>query len=110
MPASNAFTGFSTNGGEETSSYGVGTVDSSRGWNFRNKKTGYTATIYFPAGKYRDNRTTLYPEGELDHGYYVTAIPFNTHYACGMLFAPWMVLPKHRVARGGGHSVRPVAE
>lgn len=110
MPASNAFTGFSTNGGEETSSYGVGTVDSSRGWNFRNKKTGYTATIYFPAGKYRYNRTTLYPEGELDHGYYVTAIPFNKTRACGMLFNPWEVRPKYSTIRHFGHSVRPVAE
>ena len=107
MPASNAFTGFTTNG------QNVGTMNVSgdweNGWNFNNKISSPDATVYFPASGYRNNI-----DGSLSHvghyGCYWSAVPYNTYDGCYLHFGQWYVLPQNNTDRSYGFSVRPVSE
>lgn len=107
MPASNAFTGFTTNGQNR------GTMNISGAWdnghNFNNKITSPTATVYFPASGYRG-----YHGGSLDgvgiYGFYWSAVPKYTYRGCSLFFSQWDVYPQDSYNRSYGFSVRPVAE
>ena len=107
MPASNAFTGFTTNG------QNGGTMNVSGDWdwgrNFNNKITSPDATVYFPASGYRDSNVgSLYGVGY--DGYYWSAVPYSMYDGCFLYFRQWFVYPQYDYFRSYGFSVRPVAE
>ena len=108
MPASNAFTGFTTNGQGTGSMNTNGAWDN--GWNFNNKVSSPDATVYFPASGYRD-----LGDGSLTNvgssGKSWSAVPFNdTYRGCNLDFYRWHVAPRNESYRSYGFSVRPVAE
>ena len=107
MPASNAFTGFTTNGQNGGTMNVSGAWD--HGWNFNNKISSPDATVYFPASGYR-----IGFDGSLggvgNDGYYWSAVPYDTGSGCDLYFDQWNVLPRYYGIRAFGFSVRPVAE
>lgn len=108
MPASKAFTGFTTNGQGTGSMNTNGAWDN--GWNFNNKVSSPDATVYFPASGYRD-----LGDGSLtnvgSNGYSWSAGTFNdTYRGCNLDFYRWHVAPQNQSYRSYGFSVRPVAE
>ena len=111
MPASNAFTGFTTIGSSTTtqSKFNInGGWDN--GYNFNNRITSPNATVYFPASGYR-----YYASGSLLsvglNGFYWTAIPAtNTYGGCCLLFYQGYIDTQTGNARSSGYAVRPVAE
>ena len=106
MPASNAFTGFTTNG-----QYGPMNVSGAwdYGWNFNNKISSPDATVYFPASGYRGNDF-----GSLNSvggdGYYWSAVPDDAYFGCSLGFYSHFVGPRGGSYRSVGFSVRPVSE
>lgn len=107
MPASNAFTGFTTNGQNGGTMNTNGTWD--YGWNFNNKITSPDATVYFPASGCRYyNVGSLYGVGY--NGYYWSAVPSSTFSGCSLFFTQWGVTPRYNFNRSYGFSVRPVSE
>ena len=106
MPASNAFTGFTTNGENGDKNNVSGAWEN--GWNFNNKISSPDATVYFPATGYR-----IRSNGNLSSmggtGYYWSASPHNTGLGCRMNFSKFNVFPKNKDFRSLGFSVRPVA-
>ena len=107
MPASNAFTGFTTNGQNNGPMNVRGALD--YGYNFNNKISSPDATVYFPASGYRS-----YSGGSLGgvgfYGVYWSAVPYNTNYGCHLDFDSGFVEPQNFSRRSFGLSVRPVAE
>ena len=108
MPASNAFTGFTTNGQNNGPKNVNGDFD--YGYNFNNKITSPDAIVYFPASGARGYGGG----GSLRYvgtgGYYWSAVPYDTHNGCYLLFSQWNVGPQNGNYRSYGYSVRPVAE
>uniref|UniRef100_A0AB33JJS2 Fimbrillin family protein n=1 Tax=Prevotella sp. GTC17262 TaxID=3236797 RepID=A0AB33JJS2_9BACT len=107
MPASNAFTGFTTTGNYSStpSEFNI-SGDWDNGWNF--KGTG-THTVYFPASGYRDSDVgSLGSVGS--YGFYWSAVPGNSGYGCNLGFSQWSVGPQGNGDRSCGFSVRPVSE
>lgn len=108
MPASNAFTGFTTTGNYSStpSEFNI-SGDWDNGWNF--KGTG-TNTVYFPASGYRNlNDGSLNSVG--NNGYYWSAVPDDTSdRGCSLYFNQWRVYPQYGGHRSYGFSVRPVSE
>ena len=109
MPASNAFSGFTTTGqGTYTpSEFNVeGSFD--EGWTFRSHSG--TNTIFIPASGFR-----AYSYGLLSavgyYGYYWSAVPCSSlDYSCYLDFEPNKVNPIHDSTRSHAFAVRPVAE
>ena len=108
MPASNAFTGFTTNGQNNGPMNVNGAWDN--GWNFNNKITSPDATVYFPASGYRSSKAAglLYSVGS--DGFYWSAVPNTTYNGCALSFHSGYVSPQNSSIRSMGNSVRPVAE
>ena len=107
LPASNAFTGFTTNGQNGGTMNVNGAWEN--GWNFNNRISSPDATVYFPASGYRNSSDgSLYVVGNL--GYYWSAVPNDTDYGCGLYFTQWYVSPQSCYDRSYGFSVRPVSE
>lgn len=107
LPASNAFTGFTTNGQNGGTMNVNGAWEN--GWNFNNKITSPDATVYFPASGYRHRGDgSLYLVGIL--GYYWSAVPGSTLSGCYLGFSQWGVYPQNYSLRSDGFSVRPVSE
>ena len=107
MPASNAFTGFTTDGQNGGTMNVSGAWD--WGWNFNNKITSPDAIVYFPASGYRSSYgSSLNYVGY--YGYYWPAVPNNSIYGCDLFFNQWSVYPQNDIGRSCGFSVRPVAE
>ena len=109
MPASNAFTGFTTTGqnANTQSQFNVsGAWD--WGWNFKAGGSS-TATVYFPASGSRDSHG-----GSLGrvggNGYYWSAVPLHTNNDCTLYFRSGYVYPQSSHLRSYGFSVRPVAD
>ena len=112
MPASNAFTGFTTTGNTSLtrSEYNVsGGWD--KGWHFNNKLISPDATVYFPALGMRE-----YDDGLRYHvgseGEYWSAVPDgNMNPSCALhFFLDFEMWPTGGEMRSRGISVRPVAE
>ena len=107
MPASNAFTGFTTNGQNYGNPNVSGNFD--RGYNFNNKITFPDATVYFPVSGYRNGGG-----GSLGYvgygGYYWSAVPYNMNIGCSLYFSSGHMDPQNNDNRSHGFSVRPVAE
>ena len=117
MPASNAFTGFTTTGeNTETKSQFNINGEWESGFHFNNKISSPDATVYFPASGYRNSENgSLFLVGYF--GYYRSAGPSNdAGYGCYLRFYfssevyPKEVLPKKNDLRSDVFSVRPVAE
>ena len=109
IPASNAFTGFTTTG-QDTSYLNEFNVEGAwnAGWNFKSRVG--TNTVFFPALGYRlHSNGSLYYVGV--HGLYWSAVPGNPLVGCGLYFDssnrmnPWGQ-DRHACA----FAVRPVAE
>ena len=111
MPASNAFTGFTTNGQNKGPKNVSGDWD--YGWNFNNKISNPDATVYFPALGYRTGDGGGISGSLIDVGFYGfwSAVPYSTDYGCNLYFGQWDVYPQgHYGTRSFGFSVRPVSE
>ena len=110
MPASNAFTGFTTNGQNGGPMNVSGAWD--YGYNFNNKISSPDATVWFPALGSRD----YYYNGRLfgvgGVGSYWSAVPNSVHDVCGLDFrSGGSVDPQSINSRQAyGLSVRPVAD
>ena len=107
MPASNAFTGFTTTG------MAIGPGNTSGGWdsgyNFNNKISSPDATVYFPASGWR-----LFYNGSLSDvgssGYYWSAGPSNLAGGWCLFFNQGNVQTQIGIFRSYGMAVRPVAD
>ena len=117
MPASNAFTGFTSNGQYQSGAANInanGTADSwdkfsaAYGHNFYTNGSK-TATIFFPASGCRYNS-----DGSLSlvgyYGYYWSAVPDGTSHGCNLYFNWSYVSPQSSVSRSYGFAARPVSE
>ena len=116
MPANNAFTGFTTTGQNSTSQSEMN-VDGTDDWQQWTNNFGHnfwtnsskTATINFPASGFRYNS-----DGSLDFvgnfGYYWSAVPNSTSYACDLYFDTGYVYPLGSNSRACGFAVRAVSE
>ena len=112
MPANNAFTGFTANGGNGGTMNVDGTDDretyrNNFGHNFWTSSSK-TATINFPASGERNYNGVLYDVG--DEGYYWLAAPYNTDYSFIQNFTWGTVSPMRIEYRTEGMAVRPVSE
>ena len=113
MPASNAFTGFTTTGSNTTtpSQYNInGGWD--KGYNFNNKLSSPDATVYFPAsGLRRSTDGSLIGVGPSgDFSCFWSAVPNDKYHGCCLALYSWEVDPQTTNSRAFGNSVRPVAE
>ena len=119
MPASNAFTGFTSNGQNQSGAANInanGTADSwdkfsaAYGHNFWTNSSK-NATIFFPASGLR-----FYSDGSLSSvgygGFYWSAVPYNTLImCCSMFFGSSNVSPQNNItSRSYGYAARPVSE
>ena len=117
MPASNAFTGFTSNGQYQSGAANInanGTADSwdkfsaAYGHNFYTNGSK-TATIFFPASGFRnDSGGSLFNVGY--YGYFWSAVPFNTSNGCFLYFDWSSVSPQYGNYRSYGFAARPVSE
>ena len=112
MPASNAFTGFTTTGqnAETRSEFNISGDWGNHGWNFKAGGSS-TATVYFPAAGWRYHGS-LVGVGSLYYGKYWSAVPLLKYRGCYLGFDVQSVnlYPKYNYYRSYGMSVRPVAE
>ncbi|WP_314286040.1 hypothetical protein, partial [Prevotella pallens] len=117
MPASNAFTGFTSNGQYQSGTANInanGTADSmdkflaAYGHNFYTNSSK-NATIFFPASGFRN-----YSDGSWDgvgyYGYYWSAVPTYTKFGCYLDFSWSNVDPQGSNVRSYGFAARPVSE
>ena len=117
MPASNAFTGFTSNGQYQSGAANInanGTADSwdkfsaAYGHNFYTNGSK-TATIFFPASGFRNNS-----DGSLNFvgsfGYYWSAVPSSSNLGCYLYFSWSSVYPQDYYGRSYGFAARPVSE
>ncbi len=107
MPASNAFTGFTTNGQNNGPMNVSGAWD--YGWNFNNKISSPDATVYFPASGYRNAYSGSLGYVGFD-GNYQSAGPSNGDNSCCMYLGLNNMWPKNYGRQANGLSVRPVSE
>ena len=112
MPASNAFTGFTTTGGNtETKSQFNINGEWKSGFHFNNKISSPDATVYFPASGYRNSKDgSLFGMGYF--GYYRSAVPSkDAGYGCYLRFIfSGEVSPQQSDLRSDVFSVRPVRD
>ncbi|MFB9897431.1 fimbrillin family protein [Hallella seregens ATCC 51272] len=110
MPASNAFTGFTTTG-NNTNTQSQFNINGGwdYGWNFNNKISSPDATVYFPASGYRN-----FNDGSLNnlgnYGSYWSVVPYYTDYGCYLYLYQWYVRPQNESGRSYGFAARPVSE
>ena len=117
MPASNAFTGFTSNGQYQSGAANInanGTADSwdkfsaAYGHNFYTNGSK-TATIFFPASGFRHHSV-----GSLSNvggnGYCWSAVPYYSDYGCFLSFNWSLVFPQYFSYRSYGFAARPVSE
>ena len=109
MPASNAFTGFTTTGQNTSLQYKFNVIgDWDMGWNFKAGGSP-TATVYFPGpGSRGFSYDSLGGVGK--GGCYWSAVPYGVGVGCHLSFDQQSVNPLYGLYRAFGFSVRPVAE
>ena len=116
MPASNAFTGFTTTGQNSSTQSEFNIDDTSNSQTFQNNlghnfwtNSSKTATIYFPASGCRDNS-----DGSLraigSFGSYWSAYCNVSNYGCFLIFYSGLVNPLYVGNRANALAVRPVSE
>ena len=116
MPASNAFTGFTTTG-QNSSTQSKLNIDGTNDWqqwanNFGHNfwtNSSKTATINFPISGFRTSYAgLLYSVGS--NGYSWSAVPSNASNACYLSFYASIVSPLDTGSRAYGFAARPVSE
>ena len=109
MPASNAFTGFTTTGQDTytQSEFNV-SGDWDMGWNFKAGGSS-TATVYFPASGWRTRDVNWLKNVGLS-GIYWSAVPYGTGRGCALDLTTYSMFLQYTFGRPNGCSVRPVAE
>ncbi|VTY02549.1 Uncharacterised protein [uncultured Prevotella sp.] len=115
MPASNAFTGFTSNGQYQSTAANInadGTTDSQKysavyGHNFWTNSSRNT-TIFFPVsgGRYFSDGSLFH----VDCGDYWTAVPYSAGDGCNLDFTWLFVNPQYLYNRSFGFAARPVSE
>ena len=112
VPASKAFTGFTTTGLNSTNPTEFNVSGAwNTGWHFYTQPnpTSTTPTIFFPALGYRHNY-----DGLLDFvgtfGYFWSALPHQERTGCNMGFNQWNVSTRSNSLRSDACAVRPVAD
>ena len=117
MPASNAFTGFTSDGQYQYTPANInadGTTDSQTKYSAAYGHNFYTnssknATIFFPASGFRNNS-----DGSLNgvgsSGCYWSAVPGSTFSGCNLSFHWGYVYPQYYNDRSYGFAARPVSE
>ena len=110
MPASNAFTGFTTTGNNTfvQSEFNIN-GRWNYGYNFNNKISSPDAIVYFPASGWLncDNGWLNYAGRS---GLYWSAVPIGPNNACSLALELSVVLPQYDEHRAYGYSVHPVAD
>ena len=118
MPASNAFTGFTSDGqGQYMAAANINAKETNEsqdkfsaayGHNFYTN-SNKNATIFFPASGVRD-----FSDGSLgsvgSYGYYWSAVPTDVYNGCYLTFSWNWVLPQTTYSRSYGFAARPVSE
>ena len=108
VPASNAFSGFTTNG----SNYGPRNTSGAwnEGWYFNNKITDPDATVYFPASGYRMwSGGGPYAVGSQICSW--SAIPYGPHVGCNFVYRGGNdIRPFYSYYRSDAFATRPVAD
>ncbi len=117
MPASNAFTGFTSNGQTQSGAANInanGTADSwdkfsaAYGHNFYTNSSK-NATIFSPASGFRSYSVgSLFNVGS--YGCFWSAVPFSTNYGCNLYFSWSYVSPQSNGSRSVGFAALPVSE
>ena len=112
MPASKAFTGFTTTGLNSTNPTEFNVSGAwNAGWNFYTQlnPTSTTPTIFFPALGIRFSS-----DGSLafmdNIGYFWSALPDNSYNGCSMSLGQASILMLSSTSRSSGCAVRPVAD
>ncbi|MGP1481569.1 MAG: hypothetical protein ACTTJL_07735, partial [Hoylesella enoeca] len=117
MPASNAFTGFTSNGQYQTTSANINAKETNESWAKFSAAYGHNfytnssknATIFFSASGIRD-----YSDGSLsavgNNGCYWSVVPYYTSLGCHLYFGWSFVGPQSGNYRSCGYAVRPVSE
>ena len=117
MPASNAFTGFTSNGQYQSGAANINANGTADSWDKFSAAYGHNfytngsknATIFFPASGFRYNS-----DGSLlvvgSDGYYWSAVPNYTYNGCYLSFSWSFVYPQNYSSRSFGGAVRPVSE
>ena len=116
MPASNAFTGFTKDGGAKHSTDNTNAKEANEsdkffaayGYNFYTNSSK-NATIFFPVSGIRN-----YADGELQFvgtdGYFWAAVPLRTTDGCSLYFYGTYVDPREFMQRPCGMAAHPVSE
>ena len=115
MPASNAFTGFTSNG-QGNSGANINVDDIFDSWDKFYAAYGYnfwtnnskSATIFFPASGYRGYDDGLFSGG--GKGYYWAAVPYFVYNGCNLYFEWKLMSPVYNKIRSFGFAARPVSE
>ena len=112
MPASNAFTGFTTTGDNTFNKTEFNIKgDWDFGWHFNNKLTTPNATLYMPAVGFRNETSgLLIIGGEYGYVIYFTAEPNDNSQGCSLSFAKNVVQSRLGTIRATASAVRPVSE
>ena len=118
MPASNAFTGFTSDGQNQSGAANINANGTADSWDKFSAAYGHNfytngsknATIFFPASGFRsDSGGSLFIVGY--YGFYWSAVPYNSYYGCGLNFSWSDVDPQYfNNYRSFGFAARPVSE
>ena len=117
MPASNAFTGFTSNGQYQSGAANINANGTADSWNKFSAAYGHnfytngskTATIFFPASGFRYNSDGSWSSVG-DYGCYWSAVPSYTSGGCNLYFYWSDVSPQGNNSRSCGFAARPVSE
>jgi len=117
MPASNAFTGFTSDGQNQSGAANINANGTADSWDKFSAAYGHNfytngsknATIFFPASGFRgDSDGSLVSVG--NNGCYWSAVPSNSNSGCGLYFLWCYVSPQSYYGRSVGFAARPVSE
>ena len=117
MPASNAFTGFTSNGQNQSGAANINANGTADSWDKFSAAYGHNfytngsknATIFFPASGFRNGSGGSLGNVGYD-GCYWSAVPSNTSDGCGLDFYWSNVYPQSNYGRSLGFAARPVSE
>ncbi|WP_277241756.1 hypothetical protein [Prevotella pallens] len=117
MPASNAFTGFTSDGQNQSTAANINAKETNVSWDKFSAAYGHNfytnssknATIFFPISRFRSYSIGLLNFGY--YGYYRSAVPSNSSYSCILYFGGNYVVPQGNSGyRSDGCAARPVSE
>ena len=111
LPASNAFTGFTTTGGNTNNPVEWNVKGGfNKGWYFYTKSGKTGIPFYFPASGYRNISQAGVTAYTSEVGFYWTAIPYSNTQGLRLLFGTNGINPIHNLGRGWALAVRSAEE